>query len=184
MGPGKSLAAIVLTVAVATSGVVGATAGAEPNYLCTDAAYRAEMLELHNNFRATHHAPGLQLDEKLNRLAEDWAQRLAATHTFEHRPDNEFGENLYMMRGNGGAFAGAESAFRAWADEEEAVYDYNKPGFSMETGHFTQVVWKATERLGVARACNPESGETYVVANYDPAGNYEGRFPENVLRPS
>ncbi len=183
MRPTQSLAGILLAVAIALSGAVGTTANAEPNHLCTDAAYRTEMLNLHNDYRATHHAPKLQLDEELNRLAEDWAQRLARTRTFEHRPDNKFGENLYMMSGNGGTFAGAESAFRAWADEEEAVYDYDKPGFSMETGHFTQVVWKGTERMGVARVCEPESGETYVVANYDPPGNWEGRFPENVLRP-
>ena len=173
---------IALTSVIAVTGVGATSAEAEPNHLCVNSAYREEMLHLHNNFRADHQAPKLQLDDKLNKLAEDWAQHLARTHTFEHRPNNEYGENLYMMTNNGGDFAEAEPAFRAWADEE-AVYDYNKPGFAQETGHFTQVVWKDTQRMGVARTCVPDSGETYVVANYDPPGNWKGRFPDNVRRP-
>ncbi|MEU7632075.1 CAP family protein [Nocardia sp. NPDC049220] len=164
------------------TGVGTAAAEKEQNYLCTDAAFRKEMLDLHNTFRADHRAPALTLDQTLNKVAEEWAQHLAETHSFEHRPNPKYGENLYMMTSGGSDYAGAEEAFRGWADEEKD-YDYRKPGFSMETGHFTQVIWKSTERLGVARACVPDSSETYVVANYDPPGNYEGRYPENALRP-
>ena len=45
-------------------------------------------------------------------------------------------------------------------------------------GHFTQVVWKDSKKLGIAYASG-KSG-TYVVANYDPAGNFLGQYPENV----
>lgn len=169
---------IALTTVFAATGIGSGSARAEPSP-CVDSGYREQMRDLHNDFRATHHAPKLQLDDTLNKLAEDWAEHLAQTHTFEHRPNNRYGENLYMMTGGGTGFADAESAFRSWADEE-AEYDYDKPGFSQETGHFTQVVWKDTQRMGVARVCVPETGETYVVANYDPPGNWKGRFPDNV----
>ena len=46
-------------------------------------------------------------------------------------------------------------------------------------GHFTQVVWKESKKLGIAYASG-KSG-TYVVANYDPAGNFLGQYPTNVL---
>ncbi len=173
---------IALSVVAAVAGGGTASAQEESDLSCTDTAFRDQMLALHNSFRAQHEAPELQLDPTLNQVAEEWAQQLARTHTFEHRPDSGYGENLFMMSSGGSGHAGAEQAFRSWADEESA-YNYGKPGFAMETGHFTQVVWKDTKRVGVARACIPGSSETYVVADYDPPGNYEGRFPDNV-RPS
>lgn len=50
-------------------------------------------------------------------------------------------------------------------------YDYSKPGFSMKTGHFTQVVWKGTKRVGCGRtACN---GHPLITCEYAPAGTSE-----------
>lgn len=44
------------------------------------------------------------------------------------------------------------SAF-AIRNDEEKMYDYSKPtGFTHETGHFTQTVWKGTKQLGCAFA--------------------------------
>ena len=50
-------------------------------------------------------------------------------------------------------------------------------------GHFTQVVWKTSKKLGIAKARSPKSGKTIVVANYEPAGNWVGQYKENVLAP-
>ena len=41
----------------------------------------------------------------------------------------------------------------AWYNEVKQ-YNYNQPGFSMATGHFTQLVWKSSRRLGVGVAYN------------------------------
>ena len=46
-------------------------------------------------------------------------------------------------------------------------------------GHFTQVVWKGSEEMGVAKA-KSSTGKILVVANYSPAGNIIGQFAENV----
>lgn len=64
-------------------------------------------------------------------------------------------------------------------------YNFDKGSFSSGTGHFTQVAWKGTTELGVGRASNTKSNGmvcTYVVGRYRPAGNFMGKFKENVLK--
>ena len=49
------------------------------------------------------------------------------------------------------------------------------------SGHFMQVIWKTTERLGVGIELNGTA--FFVVANYDPHGNFFSTDKENVLAP-
>jgi len=47
----------------------------------------------------------------------------------------------------------------------------------MNTGHFTQLVWKGTLKVGMARSrCG-----NFIFANYFPAGNMQGQFQQNVF---
>lgn len=97
------------------------------------------------------------------------------------------GENL--ARG----YPDITSAVDAWGNER-SLYTFSPPsdvtGFSEATGHFTQLVWKATQTVGCgAYACNGENGiDGYMlVCEYWPPGNIEGTgdernvfFEENV----
>lgn len=96
-----------------------------------------------------------------------------------HRQPNKYGENIYWI--SGGSPSG-ESVTDSWYGE---IKDYNfaRPGFGMKTGHFTQVVWKDSKEIGCGVAKSRRGG-TYVVCNYNPPGNYQGRFPTNVTKPT
>ena len=63
---------------------------------------------------------------------------------------------------------------------EIKYYNFNRGGFSSRTGHFTQVVWKGSTKLGVGIATR--GSMVVVVARYSPAGNFMGRFAQNVFR--
>ena len=128
----------------------------------------------HNQVRAEHCAPPLRWSDALAAEAEAWAQHLAADGcAFEHS-QSEHGENL--AAGTTGALDAA-AVVAMWA-REEASYDWRRPGFSMTTGHFTQVVWKDTIAVGCAMVtCGRQ--DTWV-CNYDPPGNVEGDFALNV----
>ncbi|XP_076389278.1 Golgi-associated plant pathogenesis-related protein 1-like [Megachile rotundata] len=53
------------------------------------------FLQLHNQYRAKHDAPPLQIDEKLNEYAQEWADSLAENGILEYRPETKYGENVY-----------------------------------------------------------------------------------------
>lgn len=71
------------------------------------------------------------------------------------------------------------SATKAFYDEVK-YYDYNNPGFSQKTGHFTQIVWKNTKQIGAAYATRRD-GRFVLVIRYSPPGNYRYQFRQNVL---
>ena len=80
------------------------------------------------------------------------------------------GENLAA------GFVNVSASVEAWGLEREK-YNFEEPGFSEETGHFTQLVWRGTTTVGCGRQnCNGEDGTPgwYVVCEYDPPGNVVG----------
>jgi uncharacterized protein YkwD len=126
------------------------------------------MLNAHNSLRAKHGVPPLSWSASLANTAQAWADRCV----FEHS-NAGLGENLAQGTGD---YSGA-NAVNDWYNEISA-YDFNSPGFSDATGHFTQVIWKSTKKVGCGVAqCS--DGALYV-CNYEPAGNTEGAFPDNV----
>ncbi|XP_016994136.2 Golgi-associated plant pathogenesis-related protein 1 [Drosophila takahashii] len=139
--------------------------------------FEQEVLNAHNSYRAKHGVSPLILSPKLNRLATEWAKYLLSSNRMEHRQNSGYGENIYMA--SGGNLEGSD-AVRSWY-EEVRQYNWNYPSFQGSTGHFTQVVWKSSTELGVGFA---KRGNTiFIVCNYNPPGNYNNLFRENVVPP-
>ncbi|CAH8369080.1 unnamed protein product [Eruca vesicaria subsp. sativa] len=68
-------------------------------------------------------------------------------------------------------------AVAMWVNEQ-FDYDYssNTCASGKVCGHYTQVVWRTTEKLGCARVtCN--NGQILVICSYDPPGNNTGERP-------
>uniref|UniRef100_A0A7E4UMF1 SCP domain-containing protein n=1 Tax=Panagrellus redivivus TaxID=6233 RepID=A0A7E4UMF1_PANRE len=70
-----------------------------------------------------------------------------------------------------------QDAVKAWYDEVKTVdwKNLEKP----DALHFTQLVWKASKKLGIGIGKSGE-GFYYLVVNFDPPGNYPGQFNDNV----
>ena len=141
------------------------------------AGLESDILQRHNAMRARHGVPPLRWNASIAAVAQDWANTNARQNRMYHRQPNRYGENIYWM--SGGKVTGA-MAVDAWYGEI-SQYNYGRPGFSAATGHFTQVVWKDTTEVGCGSARDSRGG-TYVVCNYSPPGNVQGRFPANVPR--
>jgi len=144
--------------------------------------FQDEALKAHNDYRAKHGVELLKLDKKLCSYAKDWAAKLAKTDSFEHRQNQELGENLFCSwSSNAKAKCPGSKPVDSWYSEIKK-YEFGKEPTSMGTGHFTQVVWKTTKKMGIAKA-RTNSGKIIVVANYEPAGNWIGQYSANVPPP-
>jgi uncharacterized protein YkwD len=135
-----------------------------------------EFLDAHNRLRAKHCAAPLTWSKKLADVAQKWANTLRDKGcVFGHSPGAKYGENL--AAGTQGALD-PTTTVDMWYDEIK-LYKFPNGGFSMQTGHFTQVVWRSTQQVGCGHVtCK---GNDVYVCNYDPAGNWEGKYRSEVL---
>ncbi|XP_077417145.1 GLI pathogenesis-related 2 [Vanacampus margaritifer] len=156
-------------------------AGEKPNLTTSDTmadeSFEREFLEAHNAYRAQHNAPSMTLNSELNAAAQQWADRLLALGVAKHSVSDD-GENIYYKWSSVPIKPKGKEAVDSWYDEIKK-YSWSNPGFSSNTGHFTQVVWKASTQLGVGMAT--DGNKVFVVGQYRPAGNMSHYFRENVL---
>jgi uncharacterized protein YkwD len=135
----------------------------------------AQWLDAHNRLRAKHCAAPLSWSARLADVAQHWANALRDRGCSFGHSGGTFGENL--AAGTIGTLDPA-AVVQMWYDEI-AQYRFPDGGFSMKTGHFTQVVWRGSRRVGCGHSqCK---GMDILVCEYDPAGNWEGQYRENVL---
>ncbi|XP_077511753.1 Golgi-associated plant pathogenesis-related protein 1-like [Amblyomma americanum] len=142
-----------------------------------------EVLQRHNEYREAHGVPHLKEDEQMNRYAQAWAYRLAKTGQFKHRRQRKYGENIYMSYSSdpSARLAGqGKKAVDSWYSEIK-FYKYGN-NYNPKAGHFTQCIWRGSRVIGTGVARSGD-GKVFIVSNYNPAGNMQGAFRENVPRP-
>jgi uncharacterized protein YkwD len=144
--------------------------------------FQNDALRAHNEFRRKHHSPNLILNNDLNKMAQNYANKLAKIYSLQHS-NNEYkgeplGENIFMCQGTKPT---GKYMTQNWYDEINK-YNFNSKSFISGTGHFTQIVWKKTKEVGFGIA-QADDGSYFCVANYYPCGNFLGEFQENVLKP-
>ena len=130
------------------------------------------LLAAHNTARASVGAPPLVWDTTLQAHATEWADQLAANACqLQHRGNSPYGENLYRITQP----KPPSQVVAAWT-AEAAAYNSSTHSCSAQTcGHYLQVVWSATTRVGCGMAT---CGQTQVwVCNYDPRGLQPGQQP-------
>ncbi|MBH8564826.1 secretion protein [Nostoc sp. CENA67] len=181
-----------LTLTTATTLTIALTGATIGNHLVLGqtsidlAKLRSDAVSAHNTYRAKHSSPNVTIDNTLNQSAQAWAETIAAKGDLVHSTNqNNVGENIYW--GGDSADLGS-AAVQEWYSEIQN-YDYNNPVLSDSTGHFTQLVWKGTTKVGCGAAPGPATIDGkkydgfYVVCQYSPAGNVEGQLADNVLKP-
>lgn len=163
------LSALLLLLA----GAIAAPAGGAP--FATE--FPARILAAHNAERIRMHAQPLVWDNELGKGAAAYAQQMALTGMFQHsnrQARHGVGENLWM--GTHGAFS-VEAMVGGWTAEKRyfvpGIFPNNsRTGDWEDVGHYTQMIWPATTRIGCALASTPRVD--YLVCRYATAGNVDG----------
>ncbi|KAF5289263.1 hypothetical protein FQA39_LY15193 [Lamprigera yunnana] len=141
--------------------------------------FEEDFLNAHNEYRQKHGVPPLKLDKKLCKYSEEWAKILSSKNNLEHRKNCPYGENIYCMYSSDPNFIlTGRAPVDKWY-EEIGQHPFGREPNNLKSGHFTQVIWKTSESLGVGVA-KSRQGYIYVVANYNPAGNFLRHFSDNV----
>ncbi|XP_077866200.1 Golgi-associated plant pathogenesis-related protein 1-like [Saccoglossus kowalevskii] len=135
-----------------------------------------QLLEAHNYFRCLHGVNPLVWDDRLAKYGQYLASSNAARGRLEHSYVPDFGENVAMqelksmdrMTGYG---------FVSMFYNEIKLYDFRHPQFSYDTGHFTQVIWKETKKIGCGASLRYRTHWTqfHIACEYYPQGNIFGK---------
>ena len=164
LGPGVAAAAVAATGSTIT------------------AAERDEIIAQHNLFRAEVGVPPLTWDDTIAAGAQQWADAKEADGRFEHS-GTDLGENLA-----GGAVKDATIRLATGVgvtppDDERANYQADPQPAGQEkkqVGHYTQIVWSSTTKVGCGFAPADKLAFGLVVCRYSPPGNFRGQFPYPV----
>ncbi|CAL8130314.1 unnamed protein product [Orchesella dallaii] len=133
-------------------------------------------VEEHDFLRKSHQCSTTKGDnERLHRAGQRHAEYLASIVRLEALSLSQNLAEVWATREE----EAVRKAVRRWY-KEESYYDYNYPGFSKETQHYTRLIWNGSTHLGIGVAWNPVKKQFVVVANYDPNGNIYGKFNNNV----
>ena len=140
-----------------------------------------EFIQAHNEVRANYSEPPLKWDRTLARYARRYANKFKVdcNSTLTHS-NGPYGENLFWGLHTHWT---PTKIVQIWAKEVKD-YLWNTYNCVVNTmcGHFTQIVWRDTLRLGCARVVCDVPG-LFAICSYDPPGNYVGHSPFLTMPP-
>ncbi|OAQ96839.1 hypothetical protein LLEC1_03878 [Akanthomyces lecanii] len=129
--------------------------------------FQEMMLQTTNWYRSQHSAEPVSWDQDL----ADYATNHANTCTNGHS-GGPHGENI-----------ASGDTWLNWANlfgNERVLFDFDNGMPNGDTGHFTQLVWKSTSRMGCGWAQCPSPVGHFVVCSYEKPGNMGSEVRENV----
>ncbi|XP_034381957.1 GLIPR1-like protein 1 [Cyclopterus lumpus] len=150
----------------------------------SDGDFIDECVRAHNEARSSVSPPASDMlhmtwDEGLAITARAWARHCVFEHNTYlkevgrvHPTFSSVGENLWA--GYPPSAFKASRAIKSWVDEEPN-YNHGSNVCTKVCGHYTQVVWASSYKVGCAAQLCPE--EVIFVCNYAPAGNVNRRRP-------
>ncbi|KAL8140962.1 hypothetical protein V2J09_006983 [Rumex salicifolius] len=133
-----------------------------------------DYLNVHNAARAQVGVGPMSWDTSLVSYAQNYANSRNGNCDLVHS-GGPYGENLAW--GSWSTFSGVDAS-NMWVNERQDYnYGSNTCAPGKVCGHYTQVVWRSSTRLGCARVPCNNNGGWLVICSYNPPGNYVGQRP-------
>nr|XP_060635517.1 glioma pathogenesis-related protein 1-like [Anolis sagrei ordinatus] len=186
----KSRRCLLLGLFTAAVVTLGASQKFAPYPDINNKTFIKQYVDAHNKYRSEVNPSAANMlymtfDVALARIAKAYAQKCIWGHNPNRKvhPNPKFrpfGENLWLGGASKKPFniAGAIGAFHS----EIKYYDFNTLKCTRVCGHYTQVVWANSYKVGCAIAfCRQVLGRGknlgILVCDYAPVGNYRGARP-------
>ncbi|MEV0997719.1 CAP domain-containing protein [Nonomuraea sp. NPDC050202] len=140
----------------------------------TNADFLLQALRETNARRDRHQVPPLVMDPLLVEYAKTRAAEISRQAGYG---PVRAGTGEIVFRSEGEEMSEAAEAVAGWY-AQCAGYDWDDP----RPCHFSQLVWKASKAMGAARVAGQGQAhyETYIVFVFEPPGNVDGEYEENV----
>ena len=154
------------TSTIIVSGASSTSTGVSPQWT-DDSSFQSAILNSTNTYRKQHNATALTWNDTLAAYAAQHVTPCKFDHT-----GGPYGENLAE------GYQNVTAAVDGWGDERKE-YNFNSGGFTEQTGHFSQLVWKNTTSTGCGKQDCGDSG-WLLFCEYWPPGNVEGEYLQDV----
>ncbi len=137
-----------------------------------------DIIAAHNKWRSSLNLRDLVWSDGLASRAQAWARHLAARGgAIYHSSGHREGENISSCTIGGRTFT---EMVDGWASEKKyftygAFPHVSTTGNWSDVGHYTQIIWHSTRRVGCGHAQG--GGFDILVCRYSPPGNIDGQKP-------
>uniref|UniRef100_F6U003 Cysteine rich secretory protein 2 n=2 Tax=Monodelphis domestica TaxID=13616 RepID=F6U003_MONDO len=145
-------------------------------------AIQEEIVNKHNDLRSNVSPPAknmlkMKWSPEAQESAQSWANKCTLEHSLvkNRTIGSPCGENLFMST----VPMHWSKAIQAWHDEV-SNFEYGKGPIdpNQPVGHYTQVVWHSSFKVGCGVAYCPDATYPYFfVCQYCPSGNYGTKYP-------
>ncbi|KAH0956112.1 hypothetical protein HN011_000835 [Eciton burchellii] len=124
--------------------------------------------------------PDVTWDEELAMIAQRWVNQCQPGHDSCRNVERySVGQNMALTMNSAENNTPVEKMIQMWYDEVDKFDNrqVNKLTNINKVGHYTQLVWAKTNKIGCGRIKYRQNNwnVNYFVCNYGPAGNYMGQ---------
>lgn len=155
------------------------------------------MTKAHNELRQKYNSPPLIYSNALAEVAEKWAKKLQSRDCRMSHSFGETGENIYWAspytlirtdannnktRTRSLQNITDKQVVQAWYEEVKWYdYDTNSCQKGQMCGHYTQIIWNTSRKLGCAAMACKDFSQVWV-CEYAPPGNINMRYPDGTVK--
>ena len=140
-------------------------------------SYKYDVIKQINKYRNSHGAKSLTNDPNIDKIAQDFADKLSITgnldYSYNKYRGGDLGESVYESE----VYIAPLKLIKTFYDEN---FGYNYNDKNPEPSNFTQMVWQSSHLIGFGMQ-KASNNKYYFVLNYYPTGNVDGLFKQNVL---
>merc|ERR1712187_569146 len=154
------------------------TAAPAPSSGGPSSATLRAVLDRHNMYRCMHGVNALTWDPAIAANAQQFATSTGGQMVHSSYQSRQGVAGFGNVGENLASGVVDAQAVDMWYNEIESTNGGLVSAFSMQTGHYTQVVWRDTTELG----CGIQG--SLLVCQYGAGGNMQGGFDRNVNAPS